>query len=236
MRQFAAAATVLIALAMPAIAEEPRIATLSAAGAGSVSVIPDIAIVTIGVVSRAETAREALDANNAELGKVIATILGGGIKERDVGTSGFSVNPIYKGKPYRSSTSDSDELPRVVGYQVSNEVRVTIRDIAESGAVLDKVVTAGANRISGIQFDISDAKAPSDEALKQAIAEARSKAELMAEAAGVRLVRILDINASSGVPAFARAEMRAASDSVPVMPGERQVTANANISWEIAPE
>ncbi|MCB1488203.1 MAG: SIMPL domain-containing protein [Bauldia sp.] len=236
MRQFAAATAILVALAMPALADEPRIATLSASGAGSVSVVPDIAIVTIGVVSQAETAREALDANSADLRKVIKTILGEGIKETDVGTSGFSVNAIYEGKPYRSSSSGSEKPPRVVGYQVSNEVRVTIRDLAQSGAVLDKVVTAGANRINDIQFDVSDPETPSDEALKQAIADARKQGELMAEAAGVRLVRILDINASSGRPAFARAEMRAVSDSVPIMPGERQMTANANISWEIAPE
>ena len=113
---------------------------------------------------------------------------------------------------------------------------MTIRDIVQSGAILDKVVTAGANRINAIQFDISDFEKPSDEALVAAIADATRKAELMADAAGLRLVRILDINASSGVPTFARAEMMAKSDMVPIMPGERQVTANANISWEIAPK
>ncbi len=237
MRYPTAALAILLAFSVPALAQqEPRIATLNANGMGSVAVVPDIAIVTIGVVSRAESAREALDANNAELTDVIATIRGEGVKDTDIGTSGFSVSPVYDSKPSRSMDEGLEQLPRIVGYQVSNDVTVTIRDIVQSGAILDKVVTAGANRINAIQFDISDSEKPSDEALVAAIADATRKAELMADAAGLRLVRILDINASSGVPTFARAEMMAKSDMVPIMPGERQVTANANISWEIAPK
>lgn len=233
MKTIASTFAIVLALSGPAIAQqEQRIPTLNANGAGSVSVVPDIAIVTIGVVSRDETARAALDANSADLARVIATIRSTGIEDTDIGTSGFSVGPIYESR----RASSSDKPPQVVGYQVSNEVRVTIRDIADSGAILDKVVTAGANQIGSIQFDVSDRDAPADEALKQAIAEATRKAKIMADAAGVDLVRILDINASSGVPTFARVEMRAASDAVPVMPGERQVTANANITWEIAPQ
>ena len=221
------------AAAAPALAMEPRIATLNASGAGEVSVAPDIAIVTIGVVSRAKTAREALDTNNAEIAAVIDTILAEGIDEADVGTAGFSVNPVYNTKSYASS---SDDEPKVIGYEVANEVSVTIRDLTHSGAVLDKVVSAGANRISGIRFDIADRAAASDKAVQAAIKEARRQAELMAAAAGVRLVRILDINASSARPVYARAEVaRTASDSVPVMPGRTQVTANANITFEIAP-
>lgn len=234
MKYVASAITVILALSAPAAAQqEQRIPTLNANGTGAVSVVPDIAIVTIGVVSRAETARAALDANNADLAKVIATIQSTGVEDTDIGTSGFSVNPIYESRP--KPASSAEKAPRIVGYQVSNEVRVTIRDIADSGAILDKVVTAGANQIGSIQFDVSDREAPADEALKQAIAEATRKANIMADAAGVDLVRILDINASSGAPTFARVEMRATSDAVPVMPGERQVTANANITWEIAP-
>jgi uncharacterized protein len=232
----ATALAVLLALSVPALAQEqPRIAILTANGTGSVSVAPDIAIVSIGVVSQAATASEALGANNGDVAKVIETIQATGVKDADIGTSGFSVSPIYESKPLRTM-ENQDEPPRITGYQVSNEVRVTIRDIANSGAVLDKVVSAGANQIGSIQFDISDRQKPADEALGQAIADAKRQAELMADAAGVRLVRILDINASSGVPVFARAEMRVAAAPVPIMPGESQVTANANISWEIAPQ
>lgn len=237
MRYVAVAAfTAILALSAPVVAQEqPRIATLSANGTGSVSVVPDIAIVVMGVTTRAKTAREALDANNAELAKVIAAIQAEGVKDTDIGTSGFSVNPIYESKPRSASSTDPD-LPVILGYKVSNSVRVTIRDIAASGALLDKVVTAGANQIDAIEFDVSDPQEPSDEALAAAIADANRMAKLMADAAGVRLVRILDVNASSGRPAFARMETRAMSDAVPIMPGERQVTGNANVTWEIAPK
>ena len=236
MRYPATAFAVLLALSAPALAQEqPRIATLTASGMGSVSVAPDIAIVSIGVVSRAATARDALSANNGDVAKVIETIQAAGVKNADIGTSGFSVNPIYESKPQRTN-ENQEEPPRITGYEVSNEVRVTIRDIANSGAVLDKVVSAGANQIGSIQFDISDRQKPGDEALSKAIADAKRQAELMADAAGVKLVRILDISASSGTPVFARAEMRMAPAPVPIMPGESQVTANATISWEIAPK
>ena len=104
-------------------------------------------------------------------------------------------------------------MPKIVGYQVQNEVRVTVREIGKSGALLDQVVSAGANQISGIQFDVADPQAAADEALRKAIADARRKAELMAAAAGVRIVRVLDISGGGGFPMFARAEppsMRAA--------------------------
>lgn len=236
MRHLATALAVILALSAPALAQqEPRIATLNANGEGSVSVAPDIAIVSIGVTTRAATAREALDGNTADLGKVIAAIQATGVKDADIGTSGFSVNPIYESQPRREKDND-DKPPMIKGYQVTNEVRVMIRDISGSGAILDKVVTAGANQIGSIQFDVSDRETPADEALADAIAEATRKAAIMADAAGVRLVRILDINASSGMPSFARSDMRMAAEAVPIMPGERQVTANANITWEIAPQ
>lgn len=235
MKSIAVAFTLFLCASAPALAAEPRIPTLNANGAGSVSVAPDIAIVTIGVVTREDTARAALSANNADLRDVIAAIKAEEIDEADIGTSGFSVTPLFKGKGSSILNYDSDGTNEIVGYEVSNTVQVTIRDLANSGAVLDKVVSSGANRISGIRFDVSDPQAASDRALAAAIAEARRLGELIADASGVRLVRILDINASGGGPVFARAEMRAMSDSVPVMPGRQEITANANIVWEIAP-
>ena len=215
------------------MAETPSPPLLTATGDGSVMVVPDIAIVTIGVVSRGATAREALDANSADIGKVIDAIRGEGVADKDIGTSGFSVNPVYEAPPDNGAET---RPPRVLGYDVSNEVRVTIRDIAASGAVLDKVVSAGANQVNSIAFDISDRVKPSDEALAAAVADATRKGKLIAEAAGLRLVRIMSVTVNDAVPVFARAEMSMAAKAAPIMPGERQVTANATISWEVAPK
>lgn len=208
--------------------------SLMANGQGSVDVVPDIAVVSIGVSTRGRTAADALAANSTDLAAVIDVIKAQGVAERDIGTSGFSINPVYQ---RQTSSTPSDKPPAIVGYDVSNQVRVVIRDIAESGGLLDRVVRAGANQINGISFDIDDPQEAQDEALRAAIADARRQAEMMAEAAGVRLVRVLSVNASSnrGGPVFERAYTVASAASVPVMPGERQITADATVTWEIAP-
>ena len=230
----ALAATATLALT-PALAQAdaPPVPQLQANGDGEVLVTPDIAIVNIGVTSRATDAAAALAANSADLAKVIDAIKAAGVAEKDIGTSGFNINPVY-----RQTDQPSDQPPAIIGYEVSNQVRVTIRDVKSSGGILDAVVKAGANQVYGIAFDIADRKAAAEGAIKAAIADARAKAELMAEAAGVRLVRILSINANEngggGVPVFARMDMKAAP--APVMPGERPVSANASITWEIAPK
>jgi uncharacterized protein len=224
-------------LAGPAAAQtNPQVPTLNANGTGTVYVVPDIAIVSIGVTTRGQTAAEALSANSRDLAAVIQTITGEGVASRDIGTSGFSIHPVYEQQ--RPTNGNPTDPPRIVGYQVTNEVRVTIRDIATSGGILDKVVTAGANQVNGISFDSADRKTPADAALADAIADARRQAEIMAEAAGVRLLRIVNINASSGggQPMYARMETMAMDASVPVMPGQREVSANASVTWEIAPQ
>ena len=239
-RPVAAALAATMIAAAPATAEsEPRIPTLNASGEGFVMVAPDIAIVTIGVTTRAETARAALDQNSTETTRVIAEIRAAGVADKDIATSGFAVSPVYEERPPRAGGDDGGmiAMPKIAGYQVDNAVRVTIRDLEASGALLDKVVTAGANQISGIAFDVADPQAAADEALQKAIADARRRAELMAAAAGVRIVRILDVSGGGGMPMFARAERAfdaGAAPPVPVMPGEARVQANANIVFEIA--
>ena len=212
----------------------PPVPQLQANGSGEVMVTPDIAVVTIGVTSRAAEASAALDANSADLARAIAAIRAAGIAEKDIATSGFSINPVYQ----RTDNQPSDRPPEIVGYQVTNQVRVTVRDVAKSGSLLDAVVSAGANQVSGIAFDISDRKQAADDAIRAAIADARAKAELMADAAGLRLVRVLSLNAdeNGGRGPIMAFDMAAKAAPVPVMPGERAVSANAQIVWEVAPK
>jgi uncharacterized protein YggE len=192
-------------------------------------------VVNIGVTSRGRDASAALAANSADLARVIEAIKAAGVAEKDIGTSGLSISPVFQ-QP--QSGQPSDEPAKIVGYEVSNQVRVLIREIAGSGGILDAVVTAGANQVFGIGFDLADSKAAEQQAVREAIADAKAKAELMAQAAGVRLVRILSVSAGANggapVPMLARASFDA--KAVPVMPGERSITASANIVWEIAPK
>ena len=232
--KIAALAAAAVLFALPALADNtPTVATLVADGDGTVMVVPDIAIVTIGVVSRAKTASAALATNSTDLANAIAAVEANGVDAKDIGTSGFSIAPVYDQQPNR----DTGTPAAIVGYDVTNEVQVTLRDIAKSGAILDKVISAGANRVNDIAFDTSDKQAANDAALKAAIAEARRKAAIMADAAGVKLVRILSVTQAqnSPQPMFARVAMAAAAP-VPVMPGQQSVTATATITYEIAPQ
>lgn len=231
-----AAVAVVLALAAPASAQENP-PMLSASGEGVENAAPDTAVVILGVLSRASTAREALDANNADMEKVIQAIRSQAIADKDISTTGFSISPVYS-QPPQPRASDQPAEPTIVAYQVSNQVRIVVREIDRTGAVVDSAVTAGANQAGSINFDIGNRQALADKAITAAIADAKRKAELMAEAAGVRLVRVLSVNANEGGggPMYRLEARAAAAPAVPVMGGEMSVSANAQISWEIAPK
>jgi uncharacterized protein YggE len=231
MRRLAFAFALFLPLTLPAFAEPP-VAQLTANGEGTVMVVPDIAIVTLGVLSEGKTAAEALAGNSAALESTIKAIRAAGVAEKDIGTSGFSVSPIYSNPPVRDDGSQAE--PKIVGYRVANEVRVTVREIGAAGGLLDHVVTAGANMVSGIAFDNADRQGPSDRAMLTAIADAKRKGALMAEAAGVKLVRILSVSTNEGPPPPLPYRMEMAAKAVPVMAGERAVTGSATIVWEVA--
>lgn len=230
MKKLLSLGVIAAALAVsPAMAQNaPEMATLTAEGTGAVFAAPDIVIVTVGVTTRGETPGGALEANNADMQAVIDAMLAAGVPEANISTSNFSINPVYADR----QPVDNNMQPRVVGYDVSNQVRIRV-DIAESGAILNQVVAAGANQINGIQLDIAEPQPLQDEAMAAAIADARRKAELMAEAAGVELLRILSVSAfANNGPQFSLARMEAA---VPIMGGEQAITANATLVFEIAP-
>ena len=229
-----AAVFALALLAQPALADEtPTTATLQASGQGTANVVPDIAIVSLGVSSSGRSASDALTANSTALTAAIAAVEAAGVAEKDIATTGLNIYPVY------ATNSDGTQVqpPKVTGYSVSNEVRVTIRDITKAGDLLDKVVAAGANRIDGISFDVSDRKAAEDGALTDAIAEAMRKGQLMATAANLKLVRVLSVTtAAAGEPPRAvYALAKAAVASVPVMPGEQETDVTATMVWEVAP-
>jgi uncharacterized protein YggE len=228
------ASTLIAVFAAPALAQSaPQPPTLTVFGDGIATAAPDIAVVTLGVVSEAATAKDAMGANATDMTAVIAAITDAGIATKDIATSGLSVSPVYS-----DPSKDPNGRAQVTGYRVQNQVTVKIRDLAKSGPLLDKVIAAGANRVTGIDFDIDKASALRDEAMKAAIAEARRKAKLMAEAAGVTLGPIQSVQTSEGggVPIF-RTQMAMKADvSTPVMGGEQQITANATIVYIIEPQ
>lgn len=237
MKRLAILVSALVIAASPAVAQDaPQTATLTAEGTGAALATPDTAIINIGVTSRAETPSEALAANSADMQTVIDTIRAAGVDEADISTSGFSISPIYPNNSSgpRPIEGGGEQPSRIVGYTVTNQVTVRIRDLDASGDVLDQVVAAGANQINGIRFDFAEPQPMQDEAMANAIADARRKAEIMAEAAGVELIRIISVSAYGGGPQ-PQFEMMRAANSVPIVAGEQAITANATITFEIGP-
>jgi uncharacterized protein YggE len=174
-------------LATPALAEAERPAMISVTGEATVSVPPDLAEIDGGFTSEAKTAREASDANNAAMGKVLLALKAASIDPKDIQTSRLSLHPQTQNTPNHSGP------PSIVGYRASNHVTIRLRDVTKVAGVIDMLVGAGANDIGGIDFMVSAASKLLDEAREQAFADARRKAEIYAKAAGVTLGTPLSI-------------------------------------------
>lgn len=238
-----ALAFALCLTAFPVLAQDaplpppgPRPAIFVLSGEGKASATPDLAIINSGVVTEGKTARDALDANTAAMAKLVEAIKAAGIEDKDIATSGFSVQPRYI---YSQRNDGTQEPPRINGYEVRNTVTVKVRDLTKLGAILDKAVTEGSNQIDSLSFDIADKKKLTDDARKAALADARAKAELYAAAAGVKLGRLRELSEqqSGGFPPprpMMRMEMKAQAD-VPVERGEQEIAVNITATWEIAP-
>ena len=217
-------------------APPPRV--LSVVGEGEVRGAPDMATVTLAVVSEGAAAREALDANSASMTAILEALKAGGIATRDLQTSGFSIEPRYS-QPPRNFNGETPFEPKIVGYTVRNSITVRIRELPRVGEILDQVVTLGANSISGPAFAVAEPQTLEDEARRAAVADARRKAELYATAAGVSLGPVARIEENAGprprpMPMGAMARMSAEADSVPVEGGELTYRAEISVTWTLA--
>lgn len=221
------------ALARPAIAAEPVVPTLVVTATGEVSATPDIADVSVGVVSEGRTTAEAMKKADEAASALVAEARAAGLDKADVATVDFSVQPVWA-----SSTASSGPA-RITGYTVTNQFSLKVRRLADLGPLLERLVARGANSVSGIAFDVSDADKRRDEARLAAVAAARARAELLAGAAGERLVRVLSIGEQpSDRPVMPRVFAKAAMASdraVPVEAGSRSISATVTITWELAP-
>lgn len=231
-RMLALLAVTLGAWGVPARAEDAPRATLTVVGQGEASATPDQAVFSTGVVSTAKTADEALAANSKAVAGVIEAIKASGIEARDIATSGFSIQPQYA-QPQQGSR----EPLKVSGYEVRNGVSVRVRDLAQLGTLLDKVVQAGANQAGGLRFDLSNPDELSAKAQIAALDNARAQAETLAKAAGMRLLRLRRISPGErasigGAPMMM---MKAEARAVPLEAGETTAHAQVTLMYEIEP-
>jgi uncharacterized protein len=214
-------------LPIPSAAQDTGPKGISVSGNAEVSGTPDIARLSIGVVTEDKNAAKAATDNARQAQKIIDALLGAGIAKKDIQTSQYSVQPTY----------DYKEQPaRLTGYQVSNNVRANIRDLKKVGDVIDRAIAGGANNIQGISFEMENDNALRNQALKQAAAMASEKAGIIAEALGVKLGPLMSASESVGRPIYpmmlARAEPMAAPET-PVLPGQVTVTATVNLIYGI---
>jgi uncharacterized protein YggE len=211
-------------LAAPAWAQSLTPA-ISVTGEATISVPPDQAQVEAGVTSDGKTAREASEANNVTMGKVLLALKAAGIDAKDIQTSRLSLQP--QSAPNRSTNA-------IAGYRASNQVTVRLRDVTKVASTIDLLVGAGANDIGGINFMVSQASKLLDDAREQAVADARRKAEIYAKAAGVTLGAPLSIaEEGARAPVFRGKMALAPMAATPVAQGEETLSVNVSVSWAI---
>ena len=215
-------------LAAPALAQTMPPPAISVTGEANVSVAPDQAQIEGGVTSDAKTAREASDANNAAMGKVLLALKGAGIEEKDYQTSRLSLQPQF------ATPSKVSERGGIVGFRASNRVTVKVRDVTKVANVIDVLVGAGANEIGGINFTVTQASKVLDEAREKAIADARRKAEIYAKAARVTLGEPISISEEGAPTPMFRGKMAAPmAAGAPVAQGEETLSVTVSVTWAI---
>jgi uncharacterized protein YggE len=229
---------VLAAAAAPAVAQAPAVSsgtvpsTFSLSAFGETRLAPDMATINLGVNTDAPTAGAALKANATRMTAVIAALKKGGLTDRDIQTSNLSINPQY--------VYENNQPPRLTGYQVANQVTVTVHDLSRLGGAIDATVSAGANSAGGISLGLADPSAAEDAARIAAVKALNAKAELYARATGYHVVRLVSLNEGGGyapqppMPVFAMAAKRELGDSTPVAGGELRVRIDVSGVFEVA--
>jgi hypothetical protein len=232
MRAMTMAAALLAAA--PAAAQQPAEmraidgTRLDVVATGEATRVPDIVRINAGVATQAPTATEAIRQNAARMESVRAALRRAGVAERDIQTSAINLYPDWRHIENRT--------PELIGYRAQNQVNVRFRDIANAGRILDALVAAGANEISGPSFEIERPEAALDEARMEALAAARARAELYARALGMRVRRVLSVSeAGMGAMPPRPVMMRemAAQDATQIVPGEQSLTASLTVSFEL---
>ena len=201
-------------------------------GQGEVTVVPDVAILSLGVEAQAITVQQAMDEAAIAMDQVMAALRANGVAERDIQTQWFNIYPV------RDWIDEGREI--LIGYRVSNTVSAKIRDVAATGSIIDRVAEAGGDlaRIQGVSFTVDDPSQYHSEARAKAIADAQAKAQHLAALAGVDLGRPFYISESGGfVPiyrdyGYGMLEAGAVPPT-PISPGETEVTLTVQMAFAI---
>ena len=222
----------MLLMVTPAVAGQDKFTqTISVTGQGKAAAPPDMAVIQTGVITQRTTATEALSANNEAMGNILSVLEKHEVAPKDVQTSRFNVSPAYK------RDDRGRRQPEIVGYRVTNQVQVKVRNLPDLGKVLDALVRAGSNEVSGVSFGIADPTGVLNQARKRAIADARSRAELYAQAAGVGAGKVLAISEQSiQLPRpklLGRSFAQDSVSAVPVATGEQEFHATIHMIFAL---
>ena len=212
-------------------------------GQGSVTAMPDTAVVSGGVVTRARSAGDALHDNAASMAKVVAALKAQGVTDKQITTSSVRFAPVYP--PYDPKTGQST---KVIGYQVSNEVIVTLTDLGRAGDVLDALIENGANDSATIGFEIKDREALETKVRAEAAKDALRRAQVYAREVGAELGAVRSIREGShsdatitaeDIGAFPDRSVRESLQRIPGVPvtrveaGEQTISSTVTVVWAL---
>lgn len=224
-----------MAAAAPARAEADAAfaaTTLSLSAYGEARVDPDMATISLGVENQAPTAAAAMLANAAQMSRVVAALKKAGIADRDLQTANLSLNPQY--------VYEQNQPPRLTGYQASNQLSITVRDLAKLGAVVDATVSAGATNVSQISFGLTNPVSAENTARIAAVKALQDKASLYANATGYRISRLVNLGEGGGYqvqpprPMPMMAFKAAGADATPVEAGSVKVRVDITGVFEMS--
>ena len=201
-------------------------------GLGQVNVIPDEAIVIIGVETFAESASEAVTQNNERMEEVITALRSADVQAADIQTRSLRLFPRYEGERQPEETG----LGVISGYTASNQVEVRVRQVENVGDVIDAAIMAEANTIEGIQFEVSNSNQSADEAREAAFSDALRKAEQLASLAEASLGNVITITEYSRFPGPVFQEARAmdAAAAVPIVAGTETIEVEVQVTWYLS--
>lgn len=228
--------TILLAAALAAAqengSEDSDISRLMVQGEGKVTAAPDRATVVLGVQTQDASARRAASENARLMNQTISALLDSGIAESDIQTSGYSLGTVQEDPSYSEASGNERKAPL---FKASNTVTVNLNNTSDVGRVLDAAVQAGSNTIEEVSFELQDPRPQKDQALAMAIQDASHKATVAAQAAGVKLGRVLEISESYGYVSAASSARGMMYDAATlIQPGRMEVTASVTMTYEIS--
>jgi len=215
------------------VTSQPYARTITVSAEGKITAKPDIALVEFAVVSQGSTVKAVTKDGNEKMAKVIDAVKKMGVEDKDITSTQYNLYPTYDYQSYRS--------PKITGYNLNQEIRVKVRDLEKVEDILDTGITSGANQVGQLSFDVDDMTKIKKEARQKAFDSAKEKAKEMANAAGVKLGRVVTFNEDSGYnpPIYANYMMKAEAMSVDmvsspsIQPGSKELNLSVSVTYEI---